>query len=66
MILIASTRVQIPLILDNYKRVDEDQFLSGNMFENIYSIAFLFETNLIWKYNASSVLSINPNLHEFL
>ena len=35
MILIASKRVQIPLILDNYKRVKEDSHKSTNVFFDV-------------------------------
>ena len=67
-------RVQIPLILNNYKRVTECQ--PGNLFQNIYSLAFSFETSLIKKHiqryqtvtaiNTFRVLPINSNLHAFL
>ena len=75
MILIAVTCVQIPLILDNYNRVIECQFVR-KLVLNTYSLAFSFGTNLTQKYiqsyqtvtaiNASHVLPINSNLHTFV
>ena len=58
MILIASTRVQIPLILDNYKRVIECQFFWKFVLKHL-----LFETNLIYKYikNCQTVTTIDDS-----